>query len=548
MPRRRWRGGDHQAEVGDVAARAVRVARDREPADDRAVVVGDEDGGIRVPAERAQVAALLPDAAPAVRVEQPGLGLAADRGAELDERRRVLRARRADLDRHPTTMPWPPRRGSPAAASVPSGRRSTGRDTAEVEVAARPAHAVPALGRDVHQPALEVEHVAVDVQARPVDRLGDGRAAQDRVGDLGDRPGEPNRAGAAEREPRTAVLEHERRRHHARQPLAGRLRGVADDVELAEHVVQLGAAAEDARAGAEGRGEGGGVPRRVEHGDVGRPRDRERRRRLVAVAERAGAVVERLGVASRSSAAATIGAAAGGRRRRQDVDRADPGAERLRHGDPVVREVLGELGDQLRDGVRARSADAFQRRDEVGRLDPLRDAVDPPPALVALQDPARIRCRKRCASVASSPRPARSIAGLDELRPRHAAEAAMRLLEAGDEPRDGDRALADVVALRRVAEVDGDVLDLAERPASARRRSSRAAVTSPSTQARRKPPPVGPVSGPSATAAAKAAAMQASTALPPSSSTRAPASAVGRLPAAIAPCMKLRVKMLYGCR
>ena len=41
------RGGDHQPEVGDVAAGAVRVAGDREPGDDRAVVVGDEDGGIR---------------------------------------------------------------------------------------------------------------------------------------------------------------------------------------------------------------------------------------------------------------------------------------------------------------------------------------------------------------------------------------------------------------------------------------------------------------------------------------------------------------------
>ena len=52
---------------------------------------------------------------------------------------------------------------------------------------------------------------------------------------------------------------------------------------------------------------------------------------------------------------------------------------------------------------------------------------------------------------------------LDELRPRHAPEAAVRILEPGDEARDGDRARADVVALGRVAEVDGDVLDLAER-------------------------------------------------------------------------------------
>ncbi len=53
--------------------------------------------------------------------------------------------------------------------------------------------------------------------------------------------------------------------------------------------------------------------------------------------------------------------------------------------------------------------------------------------------------------------------GLDELRPRHAPEAAMRLLEAGDEAGHGDRALADVVALRRVAEVDREILELAER-------------------------------------------------------------------------------------
>ena len=77
--------------------------------------------------------------------------------------------------------------------------------------------------------------------------------------------------------------------------------------------------------------------------------------------------------------------------------------------------------------------------------------------------PARIRCRKSCASVASRPSAARLDRGLDELRPRHAPEAAMRLLEAGDEPGHGDRAFADVVALRRVAEVDREVLELAER-------------------------------------------------------------------------------------
>ena len=49
------------------------------------------------------------------------------------------------------------------------------------------------------------------------------------------------------------------------------------------------------------------------------------------------------------------------------------------------------------------------------------------------------------------------------------------------------------------------------------------------------PPPPGPVSGLSATHDAKAAAMHASTAFPPSASTRAPACAVSLWPAAIAP-------------
>src|SRR5438046_809357 len=56
------------------------------------------------------------------------------------------------------------------------------------------------------------------------------------------------------------------------------------------------------------------------------------------------------------------------------------------------------------------------------------------------------------------------------------------------------------------------------------------------------PPPPGPVSGLSTTQDANAAAMHASTALPPSSSTEAPASAVSGCPAAIAP----RTGLAYG--
>ncbi len=50
-----------------------------------------------------------------------------------------------------------------------------------------------------------------------------------------------------------------------------------------------------------------------------------------------------------------------------------------------------------------------------------------------------------------------------------------------------------------------------------------------------KPPPPGPVNGLSHTQETQAAATHASTAVPPASSTRAPAAAVRGCPAAIAP-------------
>ena len=77
---------DHQPEVRDVRARRVAVAADREAADDLARLrLRDERGRVGVPAERLQVAPLVADAAPAVRVrDQPSPGLAADRAAERD--------------------------------------------------------------------------------------------------------------------------------------------------------------------------------------------------------------------------------------------------------------------------------------------------------------------------------------------------------------------------------------------------------------------------------------------------------------------------------
>ena len=94
------------------------VTGDREAADDGAAVLCDEDGRVRIAADRAQVAALVGDVAPAVRRHQPPFRLGPDGVAEVLEALRVGRLRAADD--HSTTTPAPPRRGSPAAASPPS--------------------------------------------------------------------------------------------------------------------------------------------------------------------------------------------------------------------------------------------------------------------------------------------------------------------------------------------------------------------------------------------------------------------------------------------
>src|SRR5262249_25600937 len=91
--------------------------------DDAPSVLDDEDGGVRVPMHGLQVAPLVRDRAPVRRGEDPAPLLAPDLFGERDERRRVVRLRTAND--HVTTMPAPPRRGSPAAASEPSARRST---------------------------------------------------------------------------------------------------------------------------------------------------------------------------------------------------------------------------------------------------------------------------------------------------------------------------------------------------------------------------------------------------------------------------------------
>src|SRR5436190_5797812 len=93
------------------------VARNRKPPDDLPVVVGDVHCCVRIAADRAQIAALVRDVAPAIRRDEPPLRLAADSVAELLEGYRIAGLRTADD--HSTTTPAPPRRGSPPAASSP---------------------------------------------------------------------------------------------------------------------------------------------------------------------------------------------------------------------------------------------------------------------------------------------------------------------------------------------------------------------------------------------------------------------------------------------
>ena len=137
--------------------------------------------------------------------------------------------------------------------------------------------------------------------------------------------------------------------------------------------------------------------------------------------------------------------------------------------DLVAREVAGELRHQLRHGGRTGVPDELERRDAVVGLDPPRRAVDPPPSLVALEDARQDRVEDALLVGRVEPGTGKLDRRLNELGPRNAPEAAVRLLEPRHEPGYRHRALADVEDLRRrVAEVDHDLLHLAERPRGCR--------------------------------------------------------------------------------
>src|SRR5581483_8854714 len=116
---------DHQAEVGHVRARRMRVAGDRQAPHERSLQLRHDQRAVGMAPEGADVTALLGDGPPARVGEQPAFGLRAHGARERDELLRVARLGTPDVQAHSTTTPAPPRRGSPAAASDPSGLTCT---------------------------------------------------------------------------------------------------------------------------------------------------------------------------------------------------------------------------------------------------------------------------------------------------------------------------------------------------------------------------------------------------------------------------------------
>jgi hypothetical protein len=95
---------DHHAEVGDVGARRMRVARERQATDDAIAVGRHQHSRIGVAADRLEVAAFVCDRTPPLGGQQPVAGLLADGGRERDQLRCVVRIG-GPHDDHRTTTP-----------------------------------------------------------------------------------------------------------------------------------------------------------------------------------------------------------------------------------------------------------------------------------------------------------------------------------------------------------------------------------------------------------------------------------------------------------
>src|SRR5207247_1401072 len=189
------RRGDHQADVRDMAARRMLVARNREAADDETLVLRHEDGGVWIAPDCAKVPSLVGDVAPAVLLQLVELG-------------------------------W-------------------------------------------IMPALAVQVLALEVDARAVDRVLDGKIVRDDVDDvLKHRAAQAKGAGAADDEMRASFSQDDGRAHH-RGEACSRSRRLRE-VELPDHVVDVdaGAGDDDARAGSGRRGQRDGVALAVDDRNV----------------------------------------------------------------------------------------------------------------------------------------------------------------------------------------------------------------------------------------------------------------------------------------
>ena len=209
-------------------ARRMRVAREREPPDDRppSSATKTAASGWRWIVRRYRRSSA--DRAPWPGPEDPAALLAADALREVDERVRV--ARRGVAGRLSSRRRS--RRRRAADRPRPRGCRPPSRcdrlHAAEEEVERVPAVDVPARRerRDVgvRPAALEMQRRALDVEPRRADRVRERacRAGSARSPARSLRRAAPSRRCRSRARGRPAV-EHERRRHHAREAIARRL-------------------------------------------------------------------------------------------------------------------------------------------------------------------------------------------------------------------------------------------------------------------------------------------------------------------------------------
>ena len=498
------RRGDHQAEVGDVPARrvagrgrarggrraaVVRRPRRRRPRRRSASARGGSAARRRRCASRPSSSSQPPSSRPTAVPSSTSAAASSGRAG------RIAIAH--------TTIPWPPRRGIAGRVERPVRTQLDRGDAAEVEVEALPRDHLPRAfgqlrGRARRPAALEVQlALADDVETRPRDRLGRRLAPPTTASAT------CAIAPASRTEPALPSISRGRPSSSTSVGvimLARRSPGIFSSWPITSNspsmLFSCVPRAVDARARAERRGERGGVPVGVDDGDVRRAGDaaeRVRRRRRRAARARARQRGRSPGEARRAPTATIAPPREGG----GVVTTSRPsivGAQRL----ALDRRGTRRGRRRARAPARATAASGSSRMrssvgDEVARVEVLAVPVDAPAALVALQDcgrgsragtPVRGSRRRPHGRARSQARRGRAQGSLPK--------RAVGLDEAGEQPRNGDRALADVVALRGASRSRPSAprSPRAARVGTAKKQSI--SVGSPSTCARKKPPPAGP--------------------------------------------------------